>query len=66
MLLMKNIFNKNLAIYRKQRGLSQRELAKLINTTHRTIAYYENETNSIPVDKLEKLAKVLNVSPGDF
>ena len=61
---MRNTFNKNLAIFRKQKGLSQRELAKLINTTHRMIAYYENETKSIPLDKLNLIAKILGVNPG--
>jgi len=63
---MKNIFNKNLSTYRKKRGLSQRELAKRLGVSHRTIAYYESETNSIPLDKLEAIANILNISPGEL
>lgn len=65
-IFMPNTFNVNLAIFRKKRGLSQRELAKKINTTHRMIAYYENETNSIPLDKLKLLAEILHVTPGEL
>jgi transcriptional regulator with XRE-family HTH domain len=61
---MKNTFNKNLAAYRKRRGLSQRELAKKLGVSHRTIAYYESETNSIPLDKLEEIARILNINSG--
>ena len=64
--LVKNIFNRNLALFRKRSGLSQREFAKRLGVTHRTIAYYESETNSIPLDKLEKIAIILNINPGDL
>ena len=63
---MKNTFNINLEIYRKKKGLSQRDLAKLLKVSHRTIAYYENETTSVPFDKLERIAAILNVKPGDL
>ena len=66
MKIMKSNFNTNLEIYRKRKGLSQRDLAKLLNVSHRTIAYYENETTSVPVDKLESIAKILSVKPGDL
>ena len=66
MKMMKNAFNTNLEIYRKRKGLSQRDLAKLLNVSHRTIAYYENETTSVPVDKLESIAEILSVKPGDL
>ena len=61
-----NTFNKNLTFFRKQKGISQSQLAKLINTTHRMIAYYENETTSIPLEKINKLAEILNISPSDL
>src|SRR4030042_2563001 len=66
MKMMKNAFNTNLEIYRKRKVLSQRDLAKLLNVSHRTIAYYENETTSVPVDKLESIAEILSVKPGDL
>ncbi|MBB6480891.1 helix-turn-helix domain-containing protein [Spirochaeta isovalerica] len=63
---MKNTFNNNMALFRKRKGLSQRELAQIVGISHRTIAYYEAETNSIPLDKLENIAEALGVLPGDL
>lgn len=65
-LFVKNTFNTNLTLFRKRKGLSQRELARLLDVSHRTIAYYETETTSIPLDKLELIAKILHVTPGDL
>ena len=60
------IFSKNLIKYRKLKGLSQQELAKLSGMSQRMITYYENNPNSIPVEKLNTLAKVLNINISDF
>ena len=55
-----------MALFRKRKGLSQRELAKIVDISHRTIAYYEAETNSVPLDKLDLIAEALDVLPGDL
>jgi transcriptional regulator with XRE-family HTH domain len=64
--IVKNTFNSNMALFRKRKGLSQRELAKILDISHRTIAYYEAETNSIPLDRMEKIADALGILPGDL
>jgi len=63
---MLNTFNKNLSIFRKQKGLSQKDLAKLLNVSHRMITYYENEAKNIPFDKLHAIAEVLKINPADL
>ena len=55
-----------MALYRKRKGLSQRELGKILGISPRTVAYYEAETNSIPLDRLENIAEALDISPGDL
>lgn len=52
---------KNLLFYRKQSGLTQRALAEKIGVSHNTISSWENGTNSIDIDNLFKIAKILNV-----
>lgn len=56
------IFSKNLIRLRKNKKLSQRELAVITGLSQRMITYYENNPNSIPVEKLEILSKALDVS----
>lgn len=46
---------------RRSQGITQDELAKKAGLTRRIIAYYELEENIDFVDKIEKLAKALNV-----
>lgn len=47
---------------RQGRKLSQAALAKLMNTSQKQISFYENNTQSISLDKLLELADVLNVN----
>ena len=56
------LFSKNLIRLRKNKKLSQRELAEITGLSQRMITYYENNPNSIPVEKLEILSKALDVS----
>jgi transcriptional regulator with XRE-family HTH domain len=60
------LFSQNLIRIRKQRGLSQRELAEKSGVTHRMIAYYEKEAVKPPIDKIEPIAKALGVSISDL
>ena len=54
---------KNLKIARKNAGLTQKELAKLLNIPVTTYANYEQITNSIPpIETLLKISSILNYS----
>jgi transcriptional regulator with XRE-family HTH domain len=65
--LMKDlIFMKNLKKIRKARGLSQQELANKSKLKKSLISYYENNAVNPPFDKIEIIAKVLNVTIGDL
>lgn len=46
---------------RKQRGLSQAQLAQMIGKARSTVTMYEVGANDIPVTVLYTLAKVLDV-----
>lgn len=58
----KNTFSENLIGLRKLKGLTQGDLAKLSGLSKRIIAYYETKANNDFIDKLQKIAKALNVS----
>jgi len=68
---MKNInnrpdFSKNLIHLRKERKMTQSELAELTGISKRMVAYYETEAVKPPIDKIGVIAKVLNVSINDL
>jgi transcriptional regulator with XRE-family HTH domain len=54
-------FSQNLIRLRKERGLTQAQLAELTGITRRMIGYYETEAIKPPLDKVEIIAKKLNV-----
>ena len=53
-------FSRNMIRLRKERKITQTELAELTGLSKRMIAYYENEAVKPPIDKIETIAKVLN------
>jgi len=55
-------FSRNLLKFRKERGLSQQDLANRTGLTQRMIVYYENEAVKPPIDKIEILSKALDVA----
>lgn len=55
-------FGKRIAAFRKQKGITQEELALKAGTTQRVIAYYEGETQHIPANLLLPIAKALKIS----
>jgi transcriptional regulator with XRE-family HTH domain len=55
-------FGKRLAQLRKERGLTQKELADKVNVSRRIIVYYEVESNYPPNHLIVPLAKALNVT----
>jgi transcriptional regulator with XRE-family HTH domain len=59
-------FSKNLIKFRKERKLTQDELAKLSGLTRRMIGYYEKEASKPPIDNIEAIAKALNITINDL
>ena len=56
-------FGRQLATLRRRKGLTQTELAKMLNTTSRVISYYERESNNPSLEMVKKMANALNVKP---
>lgn len=57
-------FGKKLAECRKAKNISQKELAKLFNTSHTTIGKYERDEMVPSIEAAKKLAKILDTSVG--
>lgn len=57
---------KRLAAFRKQRGMTQEELAQVVGVSRRRIAYYEGETQHPPTTILPRLAEVLEVTTDEL
>lgn len=55
-------FAKNLISIRKEKGFSQRDLAKATGISNRMVAYYETHSDIPPLDKLQKIAGALDIS----
>jgi transcriptional regulator with XRE-family HTH domain len=51
-----------IACLRRERGISQVQLAEKTGLTSRMISFYERETDGIPPMRLEKIAQVLGTS----
>lgn len=62
----KSIFSRNLIRIRKEKGLSQKELADLAGLSQRMIVYYECESGNPPIEKIQKIANALKVNPNDL
>ena len=52
----------NIKIARIKKGLTQKQLAKLLGLEYATISRWETGANNIPSDKLIQLAKILETS----
>lgn len=55
-------FGKKLAECRKAKGLSQKELAQLLNTSHSVIGKYEREEMTPSIEAAVKLARILDTT----
>ena len=55
-------FGKRLRECRKQKGLSQNEVASLLNTNHSVIGKYERDDVKPSIDAVKRLAEVLNTT----
>ncbi len=56
-------FGRTLAAARRKKGLTQVELAQRLQTTGRTISYYERESKNPSLDMVKKIADALAVRP---
>lgn len=57
---------KKLKRLRKEKGLTQKQLGELIGKKEITIRKYENGNISIPLDTLNKIANLLNVTTSEL
>lgn len=55
-------FGNRLRDCRKNKGLSQSELARILNTNHSVIGKYERDDVKPSIDVVKKLAEVLNTT----
>lgn len=55
-------FSTNLKQYREEKGLSQRQLAKMINVSQPIISAWENNLKYPVIDKIYDIANALNIS----
>ena len=53
-------------MYRKERGLTQKQLADKINVTKSRVSNWEQGINRPDADILTDICRVLNVSPSDL
>lgn len=59
-------FGERLAQVRRQAGLSQRTLAKIVGTSQRMISYYESESAYPPAHLLEPICRALKCASDDL
>ena len=59
-----NKIGNNIKTARKAKGLTQKELAKLLDCSHTTISKYEQgEIENMPRPRMNLLADILDISP---
>lgn len=63
---VKDEIAKNLLFYRKKMNFTQKELAQKLGVKHNSISSWENGTNSVDVETLFKICKILGVSINDM
>ncbi len=56
-------FGRKLATIRRKKGLTQVELAKMLNITARVISYYERESKNPSLEMVKKIAEALKIKP---
>ena len=63
---LRQIVARNLRVLRKQKGLSQEELAFLAGINRNYVGQIEREEKSPTVDVVEKLAIAMDLKPEEF
>lgn len=61
-----SVFSQNLSRIRKQRGLSQADLAERAGLSRRVINHYETHAVQPPIEKIEAIAKALGIKPSQL
>ncbi len=59
-------FGRQLAALRRQKGLSQRELAERLGVPRETVDYYERRAVNPTLDVIQKVAEALEVSAAEL
>lgn len=59
-------FGEKLQEIRREKGLTQHDLAEKLNTSQRMIAHYEKKGNRPRIDKVKTLAEALNIKIEDL
>lgn len=54
------MFNENLKKLRKEKGVSQKELASSLNVSYKTISHYETGTSEPSIETIVKIKKYFN------
>jgi transcriptional regulator with XRE-family HTH domain len=57
---------RNIRRVRRERGLSQEELASLVNINRNYVGMIERQENSPTIDMIERIAKALQVPPAQL
>ena len=60
------IFGQRLAALRRAKGLSQTQLAELLDTTRKMIDYYERRAGNPSLDFIQRAAEALDVSVAEL
>ena len=63
---VKEIVRSNLKIYRKLKKMTQKDLAEALDVTHSSISSWELGKNSIDMDMLNKICKILDITPTEM
>ena len=64
--MAKSFFGQNLRRIRKERGLTQQELADLISVTHSSISDWEREVSYPQAIWIYEIADKLNIAPEEL
>ena len=63
---LREIFMFNVKYYRKKAKLTQEKLAELADLSPNYVGNIERENRKVTLDTIEKIAKALEVKPGDL
>ena len=59
-------FGNNVMKARKEKGISQKQIANMLKVPQSTYAGYETGTRKVPLSIIVKLAKILNKTPDEL
>lgn len=58
---MANTIGQQIRKYRKEKGMTQKQLADLLDTTQQNLAQYENGKRNPKIETLKKIARALEI-----